>query len=327
MRDRAAAIAFVVICVGQLIGWGSASVLSVGASTIAAELGLSLPATFAGNTVFFVVMGLAAPLLSPGFTRHGARPLMVSGALVAAGGHGLLSVAQGPVGYFSAWAILGLAGAACLSTAAHILLSERWESRTGSAISALMLVTGLSASIFLPANAFLIDSVGWRGTCIVFMALMIAVAGAYHLTLPRKNAPQVDVADRKRRADASPGAPVFLLIAASITLSAFVTFGLSALLIELLVSQGLAPSTAVLVGSGLGVVQVGARGLELVGKGRIDAVTTGLGRDRPGFAWAGNLDDGRVRRAGARGLHRLLWRRKRHLRCESGHPSPRFLQP
>ena len=64
----------------------------------------------------------------------------------------------------------------------------------------------------------------------------------------------------------------------------FVTFGFSATMIELSESEGLSPTQAVTFGSMLGVIQVSARGLDFLGGGRWDGITTGCSPARP-FQW------------------------------------------
>ena len=59
-------------------------------------------------------------------------------------------------------------------------------------------------------------------------------------------------------------------------MNAFVNFGIGAILIELLRAEGLAPAQALAFGSMLGVIQVSARGLDFLGGGRWDGITTGL---------------------------------------------------
>ena len=68
----------------------------------------------------------------------------------------------------------------------------------------------------------------------------------------------------------------FYLIVSATVLCAFVTFGLSATIIELLKAEGLSPTQAVTFGSMLGVIQVSARGLDFLGGGRWDGITTAL---------------------------------------------------
>jgi hypothetical protein len=68
----------------------------------------------------------------------------------------------------------------------------------------------------------------------------------------------------------------FGLVIAAIALNAFITFGFSAILIELLKPEGLRPAEAIAFGSALGVIQVSARGIDFLGGGRWDGITTGL---------------------------------------------------
>jgi hypothetical protein len=69
---------------------------------------------------------------------------------------------------------------------------------------------------------------------------------------------------------------VFPLIVAAITLNAFITYGFSAILIELFKARGLSAGEAIGFGAALGVVQVAARGLDLLGGGRWDGIATGV---------------------------------------------------
>jgi hypothetical protein len=82
-------------------------------------------------------------------------------------------------------------------------------------------------------------------------------------------------ADQRTAAPAVPRS-TFNLVVIAITLNAFVNFGLGAVLIELLRAEGLAPAQAIAFGSMLGVIQVSARGLDFLGGGRWDGITTGL---------------------------------------------------
>jgi hypothetical protein len=68
----------------------------------------------------------------------------------------------------------------------------------------------------------------------------------------------------------------FGLVVCVITMNAFVNFGIGAIMIELLRAEGLSPAQALAFGSMLGVIQVSARGLDFLGGGRWDGITTGL---------------------------------------------------
>ncbi|QPF94380.1 MFS transporter [Bradyrhizobium commune] len=267
-----------VLAITQLIGWGTIGLPAVIGRDLAADLGLSLPAVFAGSSVLYVTMGLCAPWLAKAFARHGARKVMMVGTVVAVPGYVVLFFAREPILYFAAWVILGMGGSATLSTGAYIMLNEVAGRQAKNAIGALMLVTGLSSSIFWPTTSFLSFHLGWRGTCLVYAAMLILVSlPLYAFGAPRRGVVK-DEGGEAARPSAAPAIPrsTFNLVVIAITLNAFVNFGLGAVLIELLRAEGLAPAQAIAFGSMLGVIQVSARGLDFLGGGRWDGITTGL---------------------------------------------------
>lgn len=267
-----------VLALAQIAGWGTVGLPAVAGSAMAAGLHLTLPVIFAGTSVLYVLMGLCGPLLAPLFARFGARKVMIAGSVLAVPGFLLLAVSQGPIVYFAAWAVLGMAGAATLSTAAYIYLNEVLGREAKGAIGALMLLTGLSSSVFWPLTALLVEQLGWRMTCFVFAATPLFVClPLYGLGLPAQS--PVRVAANPATSDggrSTVGGTTFYLISSAIALNAFVTYGLSAVLIELFKARGLTLAQAVGLGSMLGVVQVTARGLDFLGGGRWDGITTGI---------------------------------------------------
>lgn len=267
-----------VLAITQLIGWGTIGLPAIVGRDIAADLGMSLPAVFAGTSVLYVTMGLCAPWLAKAFARHGARKIMMIGTVVTVPGFVLLFFAREPMLYFAAWIVFGLAGSATLSTGAYIMLNEVAGQKARSAIGALMLVSGLSSSIFWPTTSFLSGHFGWRGTCLVYAAMLLLVSfPLYAFAAPRRIGPKQDSATPAKHVDVPrTSRSTFGLVVCAITLNAFVTFGLSAVFVELLRAEGLAPAQAIAFGSMLGVIQVSARGLDFLGGGRWDGITTGF---------------------------------------------------
>ncbi|NUR10735.1 MAG: MFS transporter [Bradyrhizobium sp.] len=265
-----------VLAITQLVGWGTIGLPAIVGRDLAADLGMSLPAVFAGTSVLYVSMGLCAPWLARSFARHGARTVMMVGTVVTVPGFVLLSLAREPMLYFAAWIVLGIAGSATLSTGAYIMLNEIAGRQAKNAIGALMLVTGLSSSIFWPTTSFLSGHLGWRGTCLVYAAMMLLVSLPLYAFAPRRRIGGDDAGEPLKSPPPAIPRSTFGLVAAAITLNAFVNFGISAILIELLRAEGLPPAQALAFGSMLGVIQVSARGLDLLGGGRWDGITTGL---------------------------------------------------
>lgn len=278
--DKTIARALLVLSIGQVAGWGTISLPAILGSRIASDLHMDIAAVFAGSSVLYVVMGLGAPFLAKPFTRYGARKVMAAGTLAAVPGFVTLSLANGPVLYFAAWMVLGLAGGAMLTTAAHIMLNEIAGRNAKGAITAMMLVTGLSSSIFWPITAVLSEAVGWRGTCLVYAVAMIAVCfPLYVLGLPRRAAAHERVgsssdATAPAHARVKPG--TFYLIVLAVALNGFVTVGLASVVVELLKSLHLPAAQAIAFGSSLGVLQVSGRIIDFFGGGKWDGLTTGL---------------------------------------------------
>jgi MFS family permease len=269
----------IVLGVTQLIGWGTLGLVAIVGRQMAVDLGMGVTAAFAGNSILYLVMGLCSPFLGRLFTELGSRQVMMGGTAVAILGFAALALARGPVGYFLAWAVLGVGGSATLTTPAFVLLNELVGRNARSAIGALMLVTGLSSSLFWPIASSLSQAFDWRSICLIYAAAMALLSlPLLVFGLPRRTSSLPDPASE------APGTTVatmaagstFWLVVVAIALNAFVTFGFSAILIELLKAEGLPPTEAVAFGSALGVIQVGARAIDFLGGGRWDGIATGL---------------------------------------------------
>jgi predicted MFS family arabinose efflux permease len=268
----------IVLALTQLIGWGTVGLVAIVGRQMADELGMSVAAIFAGNSILYLVMGVCSPFLAKTFARLGARLVMICGTAVAILGFAALAFAHGLVTYVIAWVILGMGGSATLTTPAFVLLNEVVGRNARSAIGALMLATGLSSSLFWPIASLLSHTVDWRSICLIYatslalLSLPLLIFG-----LPRRAhcPPEAETAELAPPLAAEAGG-TFWLVVGAIALNAFVTFGFSAILIELLKAEGLRPAEAVAFGSALGIIQVSARGIDFLGGGRWDGITTGL---------------------------------------------------
>ncbi len=265
------------LSVAQLIGWGAVSFPAVVSREMADDLGLDISTIFAGTTTFYVAMGACAPFLARVFARIGARPVMIGGTLLSALGLLVVSMAHSPTLYFLGWLLLGAAGSASLTTPAHILLNEIAGRGAARAISSLMLVSGLFGTVFWPLTAFLSGEIGWRGAIAVYAAALIAInLPLYGRGLPRRARAEAPAKAAAPVASAGAYDRTFFLIVAAIVLNAFVTFGFSSILIELLKEEGLSPAQALAYGSALGIIQIFARGLTTAVEKRWDGVTMGV---------------------------------------------------
>ncbi|MGC2774109.1 MAG: MFS transporter [Bradyrhizobium sp.] len=280
IADPALLRVLVILAVTQLIAWGTLSLPAVLGRQMGADLEMDLTAIFTSTSVLYMSMGLCSPLLARPFVKHGGRRVMIAGTLLAAPGYALLSAAQGPLSYYAAWLLLGIAGSATLSTASYIVLNEIAGLRARSAIGALMLVTGLSSSIFWPVTSALSGLIGWRSTCLVYAGLLLLVSlPLFVFLLPRRvhdHLPPASDVEPPPPPAAAPARSTFYLLVGASGLNAFVAFGMGAVLIELLKAEGLSAAEAIGFGSMLGVIQISARAIDFLGGGRWDGIATAI---------------------------------------------------
>lgn len=260
-----------VLALGQVVSWGSGfDMLAILGPRMGSELGIPNEVVFAGLTVMMTISALCGPLLGRMLVRHGAAPVLVTGTILFAAGFGLLAFAGGVVSYLVGWAVMGLAGACGLTTAAHTAVVERVGAQSSRSLTLLMVFTGLSGAVFLPFTAFAAQHFGWRGTLILYGCLQLFVLlPLYLFVLPRKTALSADSGEKTAEPLEVPldTRRAFVLLAAMTTLSAFTAFGLSPLLPLLLVHSGASQALAIQLASVRSVLAITARGLDfLLGK-------------------------------------------------------------
>ena len=99
---------------------------------------------------------------------------MTSATLLAIG---LLILAAAPniVIYLAGWVLLGLGMGAGLYEAAFSTLGRLYGWAARGAITGLTLWAGFAATVCWPLSAYLVQVVGWRGTCLVYAGLDLVV--------------------------------------------------------------------------------------------------------------------------------------------------------
>ncbi len=256
-----------VLGVTQIIAWGSifyTPVLIV--PLIAAERSWSLALSMAGFSVALLAAGLIAPFVGRSIDRFGGHVVMTVGSLTGALGLVLIGYAEHPVAYFAVWIVLGAALSASLYDAAFGTLGRIFGAAARRPITALTLAGGFASTAGWPATHFLIEAVGWRGTYVVYAALLAFVCAPLHaFVLPRSRAeivvPKSGDVETPAKLLASKGLP-FIMVASAFTAYAFVPSGLSAHLLAIFSRSGIDAGTVVWIGALFGPAQVGARLIE-----------------------------------------------------------------
>ena len=157
-----------IACLGvaQTLAWASSYYLpAMLASSMARDLGVGSPLIFAAFSAALVVSALLGPLAGRAIDRYGGRRVLMLNSLVFAIGLASLAMAQGPVGLFASWCILGIAMAGGLYEAAFATLVHLYGQRSRGPITGITLMAGLASTIGWPLSAWLELHWGWRATC------------------------------------------------------------------------------------------------------------------------------------------------------------------
>jgi predicted MFS family arabinose efflux permease len=261
--------AVLVLGVTQIISWGTifyTPVLIL--PMIAAERGWSIAFAMGGFSVGLLVAGLSAPYIGRSIDRFGGHITMTAGSLTGALGLALITQATNRISYYAAWMVLGLAMAANLYDAAFATLGRIFGTSARRPITVLTLAGGFASTVSWPITHHLLESIGWRGTYLVYAGLLSCVSAPLNaLALPRDLAETRLTSFRETKPLAAVLPPYglsFILVAAAFASYAFVPSGLSAHLLAIFTRSGIDSGTVVWIGALFGPAQVGARLIELM---------------------------------------------------------------
>lgn len=263
--------------IGQILAWGSTYYLpAVLAPTIAADLGVPLAPIVGGLTVGLVAASLVSPRVGRAIEATGGRTVLAFASLTMAAGLGALAFAQGLVTYLAAWLVIGIGMGAGLYDAAFSTLGKLYGREARAAITNLTLFGGFASTVCWPLSAFLVETLGWRGTCLAYAAIHVCVTAPIHLRLvPRlpppappppapANAGGAAGADATAPSAAPPHPLLPLALATGLTIGAIASATMSVHVISLLQERGTSLAAAVALAALIGPAQVGARVIEAV---------------------------------------------------------------
>jgi MFS family permease len=266
--------AVLVLGVTEILAWGAIfypPVLTV--PLIAHERGWSMSFAMGGFSLALLTAGLVSPRVGLLIDRYGGHRVMSAGSLLAALGLALIVYAAHPVAYLVVWMLLGVATAATLYDPAFATLGRIFGMAARRPITALTLAGGFASTVSWPVTHLLLNAIGWRGTYLVYAAVLAVVAAPLHaFALPRTRAGAAAQSDQPAQAPIAVLPPTgwpFLLVAAAFAAYAFVPSGLSAHLLAIFARAGIDAATVVAIGALFGPAQVAARICELMVARRI----------------------------------------------------------
>ncbi|GLC97890.1 MFS transporter [Cupriavidus sp. TA19] len=253
--------------VAQTLAWGSTYYLpAMLATPMSRDLGVAPATIFAAFSAALIVSALIGPSAGRMIDRTGGRRVLVATSLVFAAGLAGLGVAQGVVGLFAAWLILGIGMGAGLYEAAFATLVALYGNRSRGAITGITLIAGFASTVGWPLSTFMESHIGWRGACLAWAALHLTLGLALNLGMPRRTAIEPPPAKATSSQAAGDGAPSQRLASFALAFvfaaTWFISTAMAAHLPRLLQAGGATLATAVMVGALIGPAQVSARILE-----------------------------------------------------------------
>src|SRR5438552_1308217 len=264
--------------VAQIISWGTLfySIAVLGAP-MRDELKTNDIILFGSFTFGLFMSGLVSPWVGGRIDAEGGRTVLAGGSLVGALACATLAIASGPAILFLGWTLAGIASAACLYDPAFATLHRISGGSYRRAVTALTLFGGFASTVFWPLSQYLLDTIGWRTAFGIYAALHAVVCFPLHAMLIPQDGRIVaaSVASTHTAASHRTRSDAFIWLAGALSLATFVSSALSAHLIGLLTSSGLAARDAVLVGSLIGPMQVAGRVMEFAFTRHVRALVVG----------------------------------------------------
>ena len=258
----------------QTLAWASSYYLpAMLAVPMARDLGVTAPTVFAAFSLALIVSALLGPLAGHAIDRHGGRPVLVSTNLLFAASLAAMGLAQGPVGLFAAWVLMGVAMGSGLYEAAFATLVRLYGNGARGAITGITLIAGFASTVGWPLSAWMEVQWGWRGACFGWAALHLLLGVPLNAWLPKAPGPAntlhsqspTATADQATPASSAPPAAVLratVLLSFVFAVTWFTSTAMAAHLPRLLQASGTSLQAAVAMAALVGPAQVLARLLE-----------------------------------------------------------------
>jgi hypothetical protein len=243
----------------QTLAWASSYYLpAILADDMAAAAGISrgwVYGIFSGSLLLAAFLG---PSVGRLIDRRGGWGVLVCSNAVFAIGLAGLAAGTGPVGLALAWMTLGVGMALGLYDAAFATLTGLYGRDARGPITGITLFAGFASTIGWPLSALLDAEIGWRGTCLAWAAMHVAIGLPLNVLLVPRAQP-ASKGPRQTEHVAWEPRKEMLLLAYVFAASWFVTGAMAAHLPRLLESIGATATQAIAASALVGPAQVAAR--------------------------------------------------------------------
>jgi predicted MFS family arabinose efflux permease len=217
------------------------------------------------QSVVLLLGGFAGPLIGWAFDRLGPRRLHQYAAVLAALAFLLASRVHSLSALVVTYGLIGGLMLAALGGQTNMVVAALWYPQgRGRAIALVDLGTGFGAFCVIPLGQALVTAIGWRGTLIVWAALLLVIVvplNAFQHVPPRRDAAVTgsqDVPARWTVSAAIRSAPFWWL--ALMQFSGSCAFPvMNTHMVAYAIGQGIAPETAATALGAVSLVSLGGR--------------------------------------------------------------------
>lgn len=245
----------------QTIAWASTYYLpAVLATPMARDLAVSPVWVFGGFSLAMVVSAMIGPTAGRLIDTLGGRRILAGTNLVFASGLLLLASCRDTTGLLVAWIVIGLGMGAGLYEAAFATLAGVYGVAARSPITGITLIAGFASTVGWPLSALMEAQFGWRGACVGWAVLHLALALPLNLLLPAGSAAVTKPTGGEPTDPASqPRTRTLVLLAFVFAATWFSSTAMAAHLPRLLEAAGASTAMAITAGALIGPAQVAAR--------------------------------------------------------------------
>jgi len=233
----------VLLGIAQIVSWGTLFyAIGVLGEPMRDALGASEVTLFGGFSAGMVLSGVIAPRVGREIDARGGRGVLAAGSVLAAVAMAVLALAPNPVVLVIGWLLAGIASTAALYDAGFATLHQFAGTGFRRAITVLTLLGGFASTVFWPLSQWLLEVRGFRVAFAVHAVLNLAVCLPLHLVFVPSGM-RVEVPPPAAGSETRTTARgTFAWLATAFGLTAFLASAVSAHLVALLGSGGLAAS-------------------------------------------------------------------------------------
>jgi hypothetical protein len=176
--------------ISQIVGYGTVYYCyPIFAPAISRDLGVDPSLIFGVLSIGLLIGGLAGPFLGRAMDRLGAAKVMSAGSLGA--GLVLWMMAAAPEAWSFSLLVLMLftLSPTVFYPAAFVAAASASPGQARKMITNLTLIAGFSSTLFWPLSGWMLETIGWRWSLVIFGATNLLVGLPLHIFLARRIGP------------------------------------------------------------------------------------------------------------------------------------------